>query len=81
MSGPSTHRKGFTPLELMEGFSITEVFNSMKKLDDILEQEFGSDQEIRVVVLSFLLGRALKTSKIDTQKAFLMTKSAREVTI
>lgn len=81
MAGSSSPRKGFTPLELMEGFSVTEVFESMKCLNDVLEREFGNDQEIRVVVLSFLLGRALVGSKVDINKAFLMARSAREVVI
>lgn len=81
MAGTSKPSKGFRPLDLMEGFSIQEVFETVNDIEDLMHDDFGDDQEMRVVVLSFLLGRALRTSRVSMQRAMAMCHSAREVAI
>lgn len=81
MAGPSPRSKGFRPIDLMEGISVEDAFATMTEIDEALTDDYGKDEEIKVVILSFLLGRALKNSKIGIDKAFAMCASARQVTI
>ena len=71
--------KPFKPLDLLEGVGVEKAMLTLQALDEALAVRLGSDTEAKVVVVSFLLGRLTRNSKVEADMVFGMIEGARVI--
>jgi hypothetical protein len=71
--------KPFKPLDLLEGVGVEKAMLTLQALDEALAVHLGSDTEAKVVVVSFLLGRLTRNSKVEADMVFGMIEGARVI--
>lgn len=71
--------KPFKPLDLLEGVGVEKAMLTLQALDEALAVHLGSDTEAKVVVVSFLLGRLTRNSKVEADMVHGMIEGARVI--
>lgn len=69
--------KTFTPMGLTEGVEVDTLMSTLRGLDEVLAFHLGKDTEAKTVVVSFLLGRLARNSKIGADMVLGMVESSR----
>ena len=69
----------FKPLDLLEGVGVEKAMLTLQALDEALAVHLGSDTEAKVVVVSFLLGRLTRNSKVEADMVHGMIEGARVI--